>query len=250
MTTTEDPPRLSEDPSVDPEVGHFMRGLRADLPSEEAVESLSRSVETRIRGGPGAFGALWKLGVGIAMLTLGVGLAVILTTEPSVPPATSPSVADTTSETTPAQLPSPAPLVEHLIANDEAPIIPTPQRTSRRRVSRDAREPPAVDMAAQDEIPSVTEPSPEPAPAETEVSLLARARRTLRRDPARTLELVEEHQARFPSGQFIEEREVLAIDALVALGRQPLAEARALRFRLQFPNSVHSRHVDEALAAQ
>ncbi len=72
-----------------------------------------------------------------------------------------------------------------------------------------------------------------------EVRLLQGARESLGRDPAGALRLAEQHRSRFPRGTLTQEREVIAIDALSRQGRTAEAEARADRFRDQYPRSSH-----------
>jgi len=85
-------------------------------------------------------------------------------------------------------------------------------------------------------------------PLPTESELLERARAGARSDPAATLALVAEHASRFPSGPLTQEREVIAITALVAAGRTAEAHARAERFFAAFPGSPHLRRVDALFA--
>jgi len=54
---------------------------------------------------------------------------------------------------------------------------------------------------------------------------------------------LDEHRARFPDGTFVQEREVLAIEALVRLGRGAEAKARADAFAHAFPTSAHRRRI-------
>ena len=58
---------------------------------------------------------------------------------------------------------------------------------------------------------------------------------------------VDRHARRFPSGALVEERERLAIEALLRLGRRTDAEARAERFHRRFPRSVQWPRVRELL---
>jgi hypothetical protein len=136
----------------------------------------------------------------------------------------------------------------------EAPpraAMPTSDRAPR------AAAPRAPAAPIEEDVPRV-EPSPAPgtehdpvasAPIdrETEVSLLSRAQEALGRDPARALDLVHDHEQRFGTGLLVQEREVIAIEALVQLGRKQEAEARAAAFRARFPRSAHGRRLDVLL---
>jgi hypothetical protein len=66
-------------------------------------------------------------------------------------------------------------------------------------------------------------------------------------DAARALRLSDEHLRRFPKAQLGEEREALAIQSLVALGRYDDARARATRFRATTPHSVLMPAIDATL---
>ena len=76
-----------------------------------------------------------------------------------------------------------------------------------------------------------------------ELALLQRARANVRYAPELALELAREHAARFHDGVLGEEREVIAIEALLVLHRRQEAEQRAQAFRQQFPESAHARRV-------
>lgn len=80
-----------------------------------------------------------------------------------------------------------------------------------------------------------------------ELVLLRRAKADARSAPAHALELVAEHEQRFPNGVLVEEREVIAIEALLASGQRAASEARAARFFARFPNSAHARRVHALL---
>ncbi|MBX3216391.1 MAG: hypothetical protein KF850_30410, partial [Labilithrix sp.] len=79
---------------------------------------------------------------------------------------------------------------------------------------------------------------------EAEVRLLERAQDALRARPAEALALADEHARRFPQGMLAQEREVIAIEALVKTGRASEANARASRFKARFPGSSHARRID------
>lgn len=72
-----------------------------------------------------------------------------------------------------------------------------------------------------------------------ETHLLDRAQAALREGAARTaLSLCQRHAHRFPRGALREERERIAIEALLDLGRRAEAAARARAFEKRFPDSV------------
>jgi hypothetical protein len=68
-------------------------------------------------------------------------------------------------------------------------------------------------------------------------------------DAARALSLVDEHARRFPRAQLWEEREALAIQALVHARRYDEARARGARFRASAPNSLFLPAIDASLAS-
>ena len=117
--------------------------------------------------------------------------------------------------------------------------------------SKEPALPPEPALPAEPALP--VEPAPasqvpaEPAIAEkseTEVSYLRRARGALKSDPARALELANGHPSRFPHGALDQEREIVAIDALVRLGRRGESRARADAFRARYPSSAHLTRLD------
>jgi hypothetical protein len=83
---------------------------------------------------------------------------------------------------------------------------------------------------------------------EAEVKLLERAQDALRSHPAEALALCNDHTKRFPSGMLVQEREVIAIEALLKTGRKDEAQARANRFKTRFPGSSHTRRLETLLA--
>lgn len=115
---------------------------------------------------------------------------------------------------------------------------------------------PALAAVPIDALPSATDapvarPSPSTRDAErksaldAERTLLETARTALLRgDPTHALAALDEHRARFPRGQLTEERESLAVYALVAAGRKDDARARAEGFRRAFPTSLQRASVE------
>lgn len=84
------------------------------------------------------------------------------------------------------------------------------------------------------------------APA-SEMELLRDARLVLRQSPSRALELTDEHARLYPQGKMTQERELLAVSALVALGRRTAALSRAASFERQFPTSPYRKQLGDLL---
>ena len=76
-------------------------------------------------------------------------------------------------------------------------------------------------------------------PALSEPELVGEAQAALSRNPAHALALCEKHRKLFPHGVLVQEREVLAIEALDKLGRHAQAVDRGDRFLKAFPSSAH-----------
>jgi hypothetical protein len=137
--------------------------------------------------------------------------------------------------------------------------VPEPAASIRPAVSDVAASGAESETAAQASAEAVVPPSvqardaPRRAPrveeSPSEIELLARARAEPASHPRATLRLCAQHEALHPQGVLREEREVLAIDALLATDALTAAEARARRFRRDFPHSVHERHIAQAFEA-
>jgi hypothetical protein len=87
-----------------------------------------------------------------------------------------------------------------------------------------------------------------PADPSRELQLLKRARARVRSEPSAALALVGQHEHEFAHGLFVEEREVIAVDALLASGARPRAEQRAARFYARYPQSIHAQRIRALLA--
>jgi hypothetical protein len=110
-------------------------------------------------------------------------------------------------------------------------------------------EPPAPQPDGAAAAGSAAGPSASPtasaeAPAESESALLQRAQRALGSSPAAALAITGEHVARYPGGMLAQEREVIAISALVAMGRAGEARSRAAAFLGAHPRSAHRPRIE------
>ena len=79
------------------------------------------------------------------------------------------------------------------------------------------------------------------------MALLRDARLMLHQSPASALELTDEHARLYPQGQMTQERELIAVSALVALGHRTAALARAASFERQYPTSPYRKQLGELL---
>jgi len=115
--------------------------------------------------------------------------------------------------------------------------------------------PPIVTQAPEPAISQAPMPIPEPshsvrAVLPDEATLFKQARDALHAgDPQRTLDLTAELAKRFPNGTFTQERDVLRIDALVALGRTDEAKKAARLFISQHPESAHRPRLESMLSS-
>jgi hypothetical protein len=85
---------------------------------------------------------------------------------------------------------------------------------------------------------------PDPA---LEVSLLQDAHDALATSPELALAKCAEQERLFPKSTVAQEREVIAIDALLRLHRDTEARGRAAAFSAHFPGSASQRRVDALL---
>ncbi|MBX3273736.1 MAG: hypothetical protein KF729_25955 [Sandaracinaceae bacterium] len=108
---------------------------------------------------------------------------------------------------------------------------------------------PAVpDLATQPPPPRPDTPEdPRMATLAAEMRILSRARTLLGEHPAEAFGVVEEHRRRFAQGVLREEREVFAIEALLALERSAEAERRYYDFVRDFPRSDHRDSLERAM---
>jgi hypothetical protein len=116
------------------------------------------------------------------------------------------------------------------------------------------REPvPAVKSAAKHIARIVEEPARvapiAPASAEEELALLRRAQSALNRSASTALTLADEHAQLYPNGIFVQEREMLRIEAELTLGKRREALERAHAFAERFGSSTYRARIDRLLEA-
>jgi hypothetical protein len=160
------------------------------------------------------------------------------------------------ASTAPAQRAAAAPaLREEPAALQEEPAAPVPvvtalQRAPRARAARAAGRPgrrAAASAAAapvQQEASSVADVARPTATADnpSELSLIQQAEAARQRG-VEALKLLATHERLYPRGALAQEREVLAIELLLKLGKRQQAHERAARFTRDYPSSAHQPRV-------
>jgi hypothetical protein len=267
------PVRLRDDPAI-------ARALRDDLARArghagsryDVAAGLAKFEETLRIGhavadpqpsGPGAgAGAGGKTLLGAALKGALLGVAVIggaaVLPDRSPPPASAPRLASVVVEATavgetrsaatfPAIAdtpPSPRPLETAKPLPVEAPV---------RGASRVATPAPAAtELPPEPTLPAAAPTPAAPAtpaidgdPLAAEVAHLARLRAIQDGDPAAALALSAEGSQRFPRGLFAQEREAIAVGALVRLGRVAEARTRARAFLAAYPRSSFAERIEK-----
>jgi hypothetical protein len=236
MNIPRDPERWSEANGGAPgELRDLLQNARSDVPSSEALAALGVAVPTLAElagsalssGAQASAGAASKaLGIAGASKALGATVLVVVTgasvyavyggssPSPSVPPAVEAPVKMRDR----AGVPRSEPVAPSESAEDE--LAPAPEPADREPVRTQQR-------------------AKAPAAPPAELPLLERARSQLGHNPSAALDLVRRHEQQFPNSQFVQEREVIRIEALRRLGKSDEAERRGREFDERFPESAH-----------
>ena len=222
----------------DAQLARMMQGVAVQIGRPELADAYRAHAQSVAAGVSGALIA--KLGV--ATVVLGVAAAAVWW------PRADPS--ERTQVQSPARVPRTA------AATQRADAI-EPSR-ERKPASTPAAEAPADANAAgaRAEIPLPASPrtvarkgaSVGGDPAQ-ELALLKQAQQVLRDDPRRALFFAERHRARFARGQLVQEREMLAVEALLRLGRTRDARRRAVAFEQRHPQSSHLPRLHDMVRA-
>jgi hypothetical protein len=109
---------------------------------------------------------------------------------------------------------------------------------------------PIPPLAAEASAPKrAVAPAPSASAAEeSEISMLDRAHTALRSGrAAEALAITRQHARAYPRGALSQEREVIAVEALMASGRRAEAESRGTAFIRRFPNSSYARRLRTVL---
>jgi hypothetical protein len=266
MTFSKDPPRLRTfGDTLPPELVEALR----EIPGEEAttaeLEQLALAVRAAMKPdrAPTALperrvvphprrqkSALFRGTLGLVMMfAIGAGAGVLVVTAAQFVPRVTgaPEATATTIVVAPSKpaARTSAPLHELKRADDVTPpadeqVAPPTERAPPTSALAVAAAP-SVHSSAAAAVSSAA------ATAQVELQLLARAQAALDTDAGRALAITSDHERQFPHGALVQEREVIAIEALLRLGRRAEAAARAARFRRLYPTSVRERRIDVLL---
>jgi hypothetical protein len=135
---------------------------------------------------------------------------------PSAPPASPRAVTRAAPDVVPAPTPAPVEPVLAPRTDESAPSVAPRPRTAVSALAEEAR-------------------------------LLERARAELDARPARAIEILREHERRFPEAVLDAEHEVIAVEALVKVGRRKEARARAERALARHPGGLYAEQMRRVL---
>jgi hypothetical protein len=230
MRWLRDPLRLSDVGSSAPAgLAAGIRELRAEHGSPEQVTQLDQRIASQLAAPAATSTSAVGVGAGSKWLLLGVLASlgsVFYAADPPVrvekPVATPTAEFSPPAEAQPQQAPAGA-IPDSALPGGLEPPAAEPARALRRR-------------------PQPGQRAGRPArSAHDELALLKRSQNALDREPAAALAFAEQHAREYPRGLFAQEREILAIEALLKLRRKPQALDRTQRFMARFPDSPHAR---------
>jgi hypothetical protein len=256
-----DPPRLNDPGSTGQEsLRRLIQAGRSEVPDNERLRSLAGRLGFGVGGLPASAGAAKgaatllggagaKMGA-VALIALGGAgaLAAVHATRARQVVVAAPSAQP--APATASRLPPgpPIPIEEAAeTRGDAVPVGPSVAPAPPAAPRLIARNSPA--KATENEPPVVSPtmaPSPV-SPVDTEFSLVEQAQRALAADPGRALDLTDRDARLYPSGALAQEREVIAIQALLGLGRADEARARGARFSQAFAGSAYAPRIAQLL---
>ena len=140
---------------------------------------------------------------------------------------------------------APAPVVSTVVAPPQAvlrPVAPVAPIEPRAPEPVESVEPPVTPIT--NAAPSALAPPARQDETTTGIAILEDSQDALQSNPARALAQVNRHAARFPHSALAQEREVIAIEALLRLGRSDEARLRAARFEQSYPTSAHVPRIE------
>ncbi len=246
--------------SMPPLDGRLLESLRAEGPAPADVRDRVRGrlaavipamapaavgphAATPMRSAWGRLGTWGTNGISIAAFVVGGVAGAALFASLSHPPASRVVYVDRpvfTSAPAPTVAPAAPAVQPAVVAATPAHGSPPPINAALAVAS-----PAPVAQAA----PSQAQSSPHPSRLAEERKLLDDARSgLLQGEPQLAVDRLEMHRALFPDGMLAEEREAMAVEALVRAGRVGEARERAAAFRAHSPQSLFSPTVEAVVS--
>jgi hypothetical protein len=244
----EDPERLAQ--GADSPLRSLIEAGRNELATDAQLTALATRLGPILGGGGGGSGggaaahptslAATKAAAGISVSK---AIAVALLGAATV--ATLWQVTSTSRATDPPPVERPSANLPPTGASVD-PLAPAPDPSTPAMVLPFMSAPPPKPSPPPPNLPTAAA-SPNAGPV-NELQLLRDAAKTIRENPTEALALCNRAAERFPKGSLAEERETIAIQALVALGRADDAKARAAAFRKRYPQSAFQQRIDQILS--
>lgn len=242
---SEDPPRLFQDPAVPDDVRALLRDLPGPPPMPEAAFTSGRRRVAVMAAFPVFMAGLFKAKTAVAAAVALAMTAVAVTSAVVV------------HERYLASNRAMSPLVQNVqnAGDVAAPIAlpaPTPEATFTAATASEHLEPPAagpkgLTARAVDLRPALTASSAPLASEDQlaeEVKVLQEAKALVKSQPQAALAKTREHASRFPRGTLSLEREMVAVEALVASGRMQDARSRANALRSSVKGTIYETRLD------
>ena len=239
------------DPADEALIEQAVRGMRDDFPDDTRMQRLQERLapvlvpEARVERSWHARHLPFIAGAALVIVGVVASTQHRIDLAPSSSDAATieaPSTAPQQLPTTPEREEAPAAAMPVLTV-DALPSVAPAAAPRKPSASEGSTKQP---LDAPSEMAPVSDSSPED-PGD-ELAVLEEARAALATDPARALALADEHAKRFQHPAFAQERERLAIDALVRSGRRADATERATRFESTYPRSPHLARVRALVA--
>jgi hypothetical protein len=238
------------EPPPPAELTELLRGMRADTLTAAELAQLVERLGPHLGHGAGGGtappavspvrGAIAATGAGASVIAIGIAIFVAQDVPAERHRAREPAAAVSVSDAVRGDRDH-APDVADDPGRGTATVDPAPPTDGDPSAAPAGTTAPGADVATP-AIPR-DERARAARPATTEHELLADARRALAIDPARALELAERHRREFREGALAPEREMLAVDALSALGRVGAARRRAIALAERWPRSGYADRV-------
>jgi hypothetical protein len=263
-----DPKRLFEDPTTSASVrDDLVRSMAAPQPEYEMERGMARLVAVTAAGSAAGTAASsvkaatvasstkaawiaglvkWGLWGGAAVVATGASAHFLLASHRGDSTSAVAGAQPTVAAAPVATGDSPSRSASLIVATASPSVDTPPSAVSRAPVPR----PPGHSGLARPHEQTDPQATGEQTTDESvarEVALLGRARAALASDPAQALALTQEGQRDFPRGVLGEEREAIAVLALLRLGRRTEGAARGQAFVTRYPDGPFTERVRLAL---